>query len=176
MQLIFSQHTCSVGFLLFFKLFICSFLKENALLISATQFHSYSPLFIPAMKKQGFACMHTSRAHSPLSEHPSFFPSIHKTERGNMTLCEYVCLCACLCVLWCLFIPSSTHTYTHAPCWVLGWKRMQASSMGHRPTSLQEVKETELFLHLQAATCRLFITAALRTEQSSNSRINCAFD
>lgn len=158
--------------LLIFNLFIFSFLQENILLISTTQFYLYSPLFIPAMKKQVLhACtLHVLTALC-LNTHLSSLLYAQQNREGEYEIVwasVYIHVCVCLGV----YLPSSTHTYTHALGWVLEWKKMQASSMGHKPTSLQKVKETELFLHLQAATCRIFITAALRTEQSSNSRIN----
>lgn len=42
----------------------------------------------------------------------------------------------------------------------------------HKTTSPQAVKETELFLHLQADTRRIFITAAVMAEQGSNPKLN----
>lgn len=50
-----------------------------------------------------------------------------------------------------------------------------ASKLNGTQTHLPAGSERNRVIYLQAVTCGMFITAALRTEQSSNSRINYAF-
>lgn len=63
-----------------------------------------------------------------------------KTQWGDVSECEYVPIYLSVWAL--VFSYPKAHACTHALGWVLEWKRMQASSVGHKPTSLQEVKET----------------------------------
>lgn len=129
------------------------------------------------MQKHGFACMHTLCAHSPLSEHLSFFTSISKTKRREeIRRCMNACVYMYLCVLCCAF--SQKHTHNCACTWLgagAGEDANRQSSVGHKTRSLQEVKDRELCLHLQAEICRIFITDAVRAEQSLNPRVNETF-
>lgn len=182
-QLIFPPHTCSFvlnaysscGFLLIFNIFFCSFLKENVLLYF---YHSVLLVFtsVHPSYEEKVACMHThfSCSDSPLSEHLSFFPSMCKTKHSEgMWVSVSICLYTCLCGLWCLVTQKHMHIHMHlAGSW--SGREYKQAQWDTNPHPCRRWKK-QLFLHLQAATCRIYITAALRTQQSSNSRINCTF-
>lgn len=139
-----AQHLHFWSFLFIFSLSFHSFLKHDTLLISTSHFYLDVPPSILAWHRHKFVCMHTSHTTHP-SERSSFFPSICKTKyRESIWHC--MCLYICICVCYCVYLSTRARTHTHAFGWVLEW--IQISSKGHKNTSQQGVKETELFLRL----------------------------
>lgn len=137
--------TVPVTFCKFLISSFAPFLRKTCSLFSTTQFYLHWPLFIPAMKKQSLACSTLHMLTAPcLNIHPSSLLCA-KQSRAREYEWVWVCVSMPVCVLWCLFL-YLFGGYLHALDWFLEWMRMQASSMGHKPTSLQEVKETELFI------------------------------